>query len=78
MTVVLTDLCQFRKLKACMAGKLVAGSQDGMWSDRGLTQIDGHMKRCRPALEGLSNSNLMDPLALHSHASPQGWNSRAV
>ena len=23
------------------------------------------MKRCRPALEGQANSNLMDPLALH-------------
>ena len=24
----------------------------------------GQMKRCRPALEGQANSNLMDPLAL--------------
>ena len=29
-----------------------------------LTQMVGQMKRCRPALEGQANSNLMDPLAL--------------
>ena len=32
-----------------------------LWS---ITQMDGQMKRCRPALEGQSNSYLMDPLAL--------------
>ena len=31
---------------------------------KALTQMVGQMKRCRPALEGQANSNLMDPLAL--------------
>ena len=31
---------------------------------KALTQMVGHMKRCRPALEGQANSNRMDPLAL--------------
>ena len=53
-----------------MTSRLMAGLGDGSRSEQGLTQIDGHMKRCRPALEGLSNSNLMEPFALHSHANP--------
>ena len=32
----------------------------------GLTQIMGHMKRCRPALDGQSNSKRMEPFALHA------------
>lgn len=52
-----------------MEGDLMAGSQGSGGCDRGLTQIVGHMKRCRPALEGLSNSYLMEPFALHKHVS---------
>ena len=39
----------------------------------------GQMKRCRPALEGQSNSNLMDPLALDRIASSQehAWTALA-
>ena len=39
---------------------------------QGLTQIIGHKKRCRPAFDGQSNSNRMEPFALHAVHIPSG------